>query len=111
MTFTNQPTGDFERSLLVDLSFEEGGMDGVQIGMSNVNGGQPASGNVVLPGLWQVQLGVNGQRLAEGTEFVLATADDARDSHDLLPQVKDAIGDIPGNFRPGQSIGNSCGGF
>ena len=76
-----------------------------------LNGGQPASGNVVLPGLWQVQLGVNGQRLAEGTEFVLATADDARDSHDLLPQVKDAIGDIPGNFRPGQSIGNSCGGF
>ena len=61
--------------------------------------------------LWQVQLGVNGQRLVEGTKFVLATADDARGSDDLLPQVKDAIGDIPGNVRPGQSIGNSCGGF
>ena len=65
----------------------------------------------MLPGLWQVQLGVNGQRLAEGTGFDVATVADARGTHDLLPQLIEAIGDIPANFRPGQSIGNSCGGF
>ena len=111
LTFTNQPKGEFERSLLVDLSFEENSQDGVEIGISNTNGGQPAAGSAVLPGLWQVQLGVNGQRLQEGTEFVLATVDDARGTHDLLPQVEEAVGEIPDNFRPGQSIGDSCGGF
>jgi hypothetical protein len=112
LTYSNQPTGEFARSLIVDLSFEDGNLDGVEIGISNANGGQPAEGSAVLPGLWQVWLGVTGQRLPAGTQFNLANVENARGQvHDVLPQVAGAIGDIPSNFNPGDSVGDLCGGF
>lgn len=106
---TNQSTGGFNRTLFVDLSFEDADLDAVRVAISGANDGEPADGNQVLPKAWQVVLGTNGGLGA--TDFTLAEASIGGEDQDFLAGLLEHLGEIPRIFRPGDSVGDLCGGF
>ncbi len=109
---TGQPSGDFDRTLLVDASFEEDDLQGLSVAMNNANNGEPAEGTLVFPGTWQVALGIERGTPTGNLAFTVADATDAAGAtHDILAALAESVGDIPNNFRPGDSVGDSCGGF
>lgn len=80
--------------------------------MNNANNGEAAEGTVVLPGLWQVPLGIDRGTPTGNLAFTLAEATDADGAiHDVMAVIAESVGDVPNNFRPGDSVGESCGGF
>ncbi|MGI8928392.1 MAG: hypothetical protein ACR2H0_02840 [Candidatus Limnocylindrales bacterium] len=109
---TNQPSGDFDQTLLLDASFRDEDLQGLSVAMNNANGGDPAEGVVVLPGLWQVALGIDRGTPTGNLAFTLAEATDMRGAiHDVMAAIAESVGQVPDNFRPGRSVGESCGGF
>jgi hypothetical protein len=109
---TDQSSGEFDRTLLLDDSFEDEDLQGLSVAMNNANNGDPADGTVVLPGLWQVALGIDRGTPTGNLAFTLAEATDgAGATHDVMAAIAESVGDIPNNFRPGDSVGESCGGF
>lgn len=109
---TDQPSGDFDRTLLIDASFDDEDLRGLSVAMNLANDDQPAEGTLVLPGLWQVALGIDRGTQTGDLTFTVANATDASGApHDVLAAIAESVGDIPNNFRPGDSVGDSCGGF
>lgn len=112
LTMTNQPSGDFDRTLLLDASFRDEDLQGLSVAMNNANNGEPADGVVVLPGLWQVALGIDRGTPTGNLALTLAEATDKHGvTHDVLAAIAESVGDVPNNFGPGDSVGESCGGF
>lgn len=109
---TDQASGDFDRTLLVDASFDDEDLQGLSVAMNLANNSQPAEATVVLPGLWQVALGIDRGAATGNLAFTVADATDARGAtHDVAAAIAASVGEIPNNFRPGDSVGESCGGF
>lgn len=109
---TDQSSGGFDRTLLLDASFQDEDLEALSVAMNNANDGEPADGTVVLPGLWQVALGIDRGTPTSNLAFTVADATDANGAtHDVLAAIAESVGDIPSNFRPGDSVGESCGGF
>ncbi len=109
---TNQSTNGFDRTLLLDASFEETDLQGLSVAMNLANNGDPAEGVPVLPGLWQVALGIDRGTPTGDLAFTVADATDENGAiHDVLAAIAESVGDIPNNFGPGDSVGDSCGGF
>jgi hypothetical protein len=108
---SDQPAGGFDRSLLLDLSFEERNLDAIQVAISGANNDQPAAGTQPLPGLWQVSLGM--ARGTKGSDLALTLADATKatgQSESFLAALIESIGNID-KLTPSHSVGDSCGGF
>lgn len=109
---TDQSSGDFDRTLLLDASFRDEDLQSLSVAMNVANNGEAAEGTVVLPGLWQVPLGIDRGTPTGNLALTVAEATDASGgTHDVLEAIAESVGDIPNNFRPGDSVGESCGGF
>ena len=109
---SNEPLEGYDRQLLLDASFEEEDLQGFSVAVTGANGGQPVDATEVTAGLFQAALGVNGSTPSSELEIALAQVTGANGNvHDVMAAVTESIGSIPNNFGPGDSVGDSCGGF
>jgi hypothetical protein len=113
---TNEPFGDFPRSLFLDLAFDsdvrQNDIATVTILMTGANDGQPAEATFVISSSWQATLGFRPATPVRMLRIDSATVETPNgDLYDILPAVLESIGNIPRNFGPGDSVGDLCGGF
>jgi hypothetical protein len=114
LTHVDQPLGEFPTRLVGDFSFDgspdQQDINVFQVGIAGANNGVPVDATEESFDIWQANFGfAPGGPAAEVVVAETTTADGV--VHDILPAVRDSIGNIPNNFRPGDSVGDLCGGF
>ena len=106
----NEPYNGYDRYVMLDASFEDADIEGIQVAITGANDDEPAGGSEPLPGIWQVTLGLNQGTTSSDLSFILADVTVGGEVESFLAALTESIGDMD-RLRPGRSVGESCGGF
>jgi hypothetical protein len=115
LAMVDQAVGDFPRRLVLDLAFDEGvnprDIARLELGFAGANDAMPVDATHQFATTWQAVLGYRPSD-PDPLRITIATVETPDGVvHNILAAVSDAIGTIPGNFGPGDSVGDLCGGF